>query len=462
MPFASIIPLVMGEPSCSVGSCNIGAWNQPVILHVRRAGSSTIVHLCRAIHLAARCRLDLTISLQQSSIPSTRFEEEAILDLHQVTQLLTWLDEEHRKDKATLAAMRSQIDTQKAQLTEQARQFQEIQATLARIEGNLPKLAQLESSIQNVRTEFSGLLAKQAAEIETLGEKRTQTEQTENETLGRIVRGLQERVESLGSFDNTVIVLREEDSKLRSELTRVFTQVADVAKHVDTVEQRVDVLAQDPPAFRDALTNLRLAHEELSSNHIALRAVVEALGPRLEAKFEQVAPALEEINRRRRSDVDAFQTQQQELVRQIDRLSQEIKAAQMPLVRWAKQLEEFGAEFERNRKTLYDLRELDKQVRQQATETLELQRLATERLRAEVREWQDSQVKVDEEQAVRVGQLEAWQPKIAESLHSIEERLEQNKRDIGDSTADLWQAWSEYMREQTRVTEKALKRRGKS
>jgi len=384
------------------------------------------------------------------------------LDLHQVTQLLTWLDEEHRKDKAALMAMRSQIDTQKAQLTEQARQFQEIQATLARIEGHLPKLAQLENSIQHVRTEFSGLLAKQATEIETLEEKRTQTGQTENETLGRIVRGLQERIETLGPFDNTVVVLREEDSKLRSELTRTHIQLSEIVKHVDAVEQRVDVLAQDPPVFRDTLTQLRLAHEDLSNTHIALKAAVEALSPRLEAKIEQVAPALEEMNRQRRSDVDAFQTQQQELVRQIDRLGPEIKAAQVPLARWAKQLEEFGAEFERNRKTLYDLRELDKQVRQQANETLELQRLATERLRAEVREWQDNQVKIDEEQATRVGQLEAWQQKIAESLRSIEERLERNKREIADFAEDLWQVWSEYMREQVRITEQALKRRRKS
>lgn len=384
------------------------------------------------------------------------------MDLHQVTQLLTWLDEEHRKDKAMLMALQSQIETQKAQLTEQARQLQDVQATLARIDGYLPKLGQLENSIQNVRTEFAGLLAKQAAEIETLGEKRTQTEQMESETLGRIVRGLQERIEALGSFDNTAVVLREEDNKLRSELTRAFSQLSEAVKHIDAVEQRVDVLAQDPPIVRDTLTNLRLAHEDLSREHIALKANVEALGPRLEVKLEQVAPALEEMNKRRRSDIEAFQTQQQELVRRIDQLSQEITAAQVPLARWAKQLEEFGAEFERNRKTLYDLRELDKQVRQQANETLELQRLATARLRTEVREWQDNQVKTDEEQTIRVGQLEAWQQKITENLHAIEERLEQNKRDIASSTEDLWQTWSGFLREQARVTEQALKRRGKS
>jgi len=84
------------------------------------------------------------------------------LDLNQAIQLLTWLDEEHRKDKALLMALQSQIDAQKAQMTEQARQLQDIQAALTRIESQLPKLAQFESAMQSVRTEFAGLLAKQA------------------------------------------------------------------------------------------------------------------------------------------------------------------------------------------------------------------------------------------------------------------------------------------------------------
>ena len=82
------------------------------------------------------------------------------MDLNQATQLLSWLDEEHRKDKALLMALQSQVEVQKAQLTEQARQVQEIQAALARVEGQLPKLEQLDIALQGFRSEFSGLMTK--------------------------------------------------------------------------------------------------------------------------------------------------------------------------------------------------------------------------------------------------------------------------------------------------------------
>ncbi|MBC7262260.1 MAG: hypothetical protein H5T63_09625, partial [Chloroflexi bacterium] len=212
------------------------------------------------------------------------------MDLNQIAQLLTWLDEEHRKDKATLMSLQSQLDVQKAQLTDQARQLQEVQATLARIESQLPGLAQIESSLQSIRTEFAGLLAKHAAEQEAREEARTRTDKVESETIARIVRQVQERVDALGSFDNTVTVLREEDSKLRSEITRVFTQFTEVAKRLDTQDERIALLAKDIQALRDVLTNARLTHEDLSSQIMALKAALEALGPRLDAKIEQLPP----------------------------------------------------------------------------------------------------------------------------------------------------------------------------
>jgi len=383
------------------------------------------------------------------------------LDLNQVTQLLTWLDEEHRKDKASLTALQSQIDGQKAQFTEQARQLQEIQATLARIEGQLPRLAQLDAAIQGVRTEFSGLLAKHAAEQDVREETRTRSDKLETESLGRIVRQVQERVESIGTFEAIASALREEDSKLRAEVTRTSGQFADINRRLSAQDERLDLLAQDGQTFRDGLINLRLAYEDLANNkHMSLKAVVEELGPRLDAKIEQVQPALDDLSKRQQEDINALQLKQQEWDRRVEELGAEIRAAQPPLARWTKQLEDFGTQFERNRKTLYDLHELERQIRQQGNEVLELQRLAAERQRTELREWQDNQVRVQEEQAARLGLLEAGQKKTAATYQSLEERLAQNGKDIKVCADELWQAWAQYVQAQSRVLDGMKQKKG--
>lgn len=373
-------------------------------------------------------------------------------------QLLTWLDEEHRKDKATLLSLQSQLDVQKAQLTDQARQLQEIQAALTRIEAQLPGFSQIEGSLQSIRTEFAGLLAKHIAEQEARAEARTRTDRLESETIAKVVRQLQERVDTLGSFDNTIAVLREEDSKLRSELTRAFTQFAEISKRLEAQDERAAILAKDVQALRDTLSNARLTYEELSSQMMALKAAIEALGPRFDARIDQLLPMIEELGKKEQADINALQTKQQAQDRLIDDLGKEIPAFKASIARWSKQMEQFTDDFERDRKMLYDLRELEAEVRQQGKEALELQRLAAERMRAELREWQDNQMKVDEEQTARLEQLLAWQLKVSKMLEDLEQRLEQNRQDIKARADELWQAMANYVQGQMKLLENLQKR----
>jgi chromosome segregation ATPase len=384
------------------------------------------------------------------------------LDLSQATQLLTWLDEEHRKDKALLMALQSQVDTQKAQLKDQARQLQEMEALLARVEGSLPKAGQLEDSIQAVRTEFAGLLAKHTAEHESLQEARAKAEQQEAETLGRIIHQVQERVEALGSFEHTMQMLSEEDGKLRSEVTKAASQISDLSRQVEAQQARLDLREKDVLTMRDGLTAVRLNAEELNNRIMALKAGLDNVAPPLDAKIEQLQSSLDEINKRRASELQSIQGKQQDHARQLDDLEKELKTLQAPMARWTKQMEEFTVQFERSRKALYDLREMEKQVRQQGNEMMELQRLTADRLRTELREWQDNQVRVDEEQSARVEQLQAWQRKVNETLVEVEEHLEQNKQAIESCTELLWTTWTGYLQGQLGILESMVKQRRES
>ncbi len=384
------------------------------------------------------------------------------MDLTQATQLLTWLDEEHRKDKALLMALQSQSEVQKSQLREQSRQLQEIQAALARIESQIPRFEQLETAMQGIRGEFSNLIAKQTAEREGLEEKRIQAERQESEAIARIIRQVQDRVDSLGTYENTIEVLRDEDSKLRSKVTEAFEQVAEVSKHLAVQPPRIELLEQEVPLIREALAANKLALEDLNGKQMQTKASLDTLAPRLDTKTEQIQLALEELIERRRTELNELRVKLQGQARSMEALDQRVTSLQAPMARWANQMEEFTEQFERNRKTIYDLRELERQVRQQGKEMLELQRVTAERQRTELREWQDDQARIDEEQNVHLQQIEAWQPKIAQTLNALEESLEQNRQDIEACSDELWNVWSAYMQGHIGLLESIIKQRGKS
>jgi chromosome segregation ATPase len=381
------------------------------------------------------------------------------LDLSQATQLLTWLDEERRKDKALLMALQSQVDAHKSQLKDQARQLQEMEATLARVEGQLPKSQQMEESIHNVRTEFAGLLAKHSADHEALEAGRAQSEQKETETLARILHQVQERVEALGSFEHTMVLLGEEDGKLRGELTKAVSSIADLSKRQDAYEPRISLLEKDAALFRDGVTSARMTAEELNDKIMSLRVALDSVGQSLDAKIEQLQSSFEDVNRKRATEFESLQARQQEQVSLLGELEEKVAVLHAPMARWTKQMEEFTVQFERNRKALYDLRELEKQVRQQGDEMLELQRVTAERVRTELREWRDGQAKVDEEQTAHLQLLEAWQSKINEASQGLEARLEQNRQDIGACADRLWRTWTDYMQGQIKLLESIVKQR---
>jgi chromosome segregation ATPase len=205
----------------------------------------------------------------------------------------------------------------------------------------------------------------------------------------------------------------------------------------------------------------RLALEELNNDHLQLKAALDALGPRLDGKIEQIQAALQDVGQRRRAELDELRVKQQDQARLVEELDRGSKAAQTSLSRWANQMEEFAEQFERNRKTMYDLRELEKQVREQGKEMAELQRIAAERTRAELREWQDNQIRVDEEQTIHLQQLEAWQQKAIEALKSLEEGLEHSQQDVQARSDELWQAWAAFVQGQIALAESIVKQRGK-
>ena len=370
------------------------------------------------------------------------------MDPSQVSQLLTWLDQEHRKDKALLIELQGQVNAYEPRLAELTRQLQEIQAVLTVVESQLPKLERLDDSLQSARTEFANLMEQQAAEQGAQREQWAQTQKLESETKARIIRQLQERVEAFGSFESSAALLRDEDGRLQSELTKVLDQLSKESKRLDTQEQRMGLLTEDTHVFREGLTNIKVAHDDLSTQSMTLKATLDGLESRLDSRIAQFQSSLEGVSEGHKTSLAAFQVKLQEQDRLADESSNRVNAFQTRIGRWTKQIEQFTNQFERNRKTLYDLQELEKQMRQQGNELLELQRLSAERQKTELREWQDAQIRVDDEQMARLEPLEAWQQRAMETMESLGERLQEDRQEVETCIEELWQVWAKYLQGQ--------------
>src|SRR6476659_7421972 len=82
------------------------------------------------------------------------------MDLTQLAQMVTWLDEEHRRDRAEIARLQQRIEAQSADIIEQARRVQDLEGRLAGTQAQLTRFNQIEQSITNTKSELVGLVER--------------------------------------------------------------------------------------------------------------------------------------------------------------------------------------------------------------------------------------------------------------------------------------------------------------
>jgi len=73
------------------------------------------------------------------------------MDVAQLAQMVNWLDEEHRRDRAEIARLQQRVESQSADMIEQARRIQELEARQAAKTDDFSKFGQLEHAIQNAK-----------------------------------------------------------------------------------------------------------------------------------------------------------------------------------------------------------------------------------------------------------------------------------------------------------------------
>ncbi|TEU10867.1 MAG: hypothetical protein E3J21_25130, partial [Anaerolineales bacterium] len=76
------------------------------------------------------------------------------MDLNQATQMLTWLDEERRQDKAELARLQEQVRSQAAEIAEQTKRVQKLEGELAGTQVHLNRVEKLDDFLQQFKDEI--------------------------------------------------------------------------------------------------------------------------------------------------------------------------------------------------------------------------------------------------------------------------------------------------------------------
>ncbi len=358
------------------------------------------------------------------------------MDLSQATQLLTWLDEEHRRDKALLLELRQQVENQTLELQDQTRRIQELEGQLAHVQAKFGKFAQLEEALRHLRNELILLVQQHEENHKKAEQERVKVRQLEQESLARTLNELRRDLEALLTLPERLNAMQDADQRLVEQVTALQHRVTHLERALNehtekftfTETQRVNDQKKLAALQQEVLELLRRVE-----NHTAKLELIEEVARRNEQNIATLAALREDLRREYDQWVEA--AKQREAARDqllqkwanemqsFDELAQKVRAV----------LERFLHREKTIQQALRDLETFKQELNRAVNLVSEKQRLAEDRQRQQFEEWVAEQEqrwrKFELERQAKWNQVDARHEEVIARLKALETfRQETNDR----------------------------------
>ena len=116
------------------------------------------------------------------------------MDNTQLAQMVTWLDEQHRRDREELTKLQPRVEAQTNTLQEQARRIKSLEAQLSTAKMQLGRFDQIDETIQNMRNELTIMVSAQTEEIAKTRRELEQSRMTDRQANSRAIAELRKEL----------------------------------------------------------------------------------------------------------------------------------------------------------------------------------------------------------------------------------------------------------------------------
>ena len=314
------------------------------------------------------------------------------MDLTQLAQMVTWLDEEHRRDRAEIACLQQRIEAQSSDIVEQARRIQELEGRLAGTQAQFTRFNQVEQAIQNTKTELVGLVER-AYEERVSGQRELErARMSDREMLSREIGEVRRELPRIGRVEEAIQLRVAEDERLGELIMSMRNQIGSLAKEIEERTRQIPFLVEQRTSDTKRIAQLQQETVELFKR-------TEATAGRL--------PLLEESIRKTSNEIEKLPPMIDQLrddqVKFMERTRVMIVDREQVLTRWQETIDEqkslvtqayervqnFAQQIDISRRAVAEMQEFKDLILREQGQVGELQRLAEERIRREMDEFRE-------------------------------------------------------------------------
>ena len=325
------------------------------------------------------------------------------MDIAQLAQLVNWLDEEHRRDRAEIARLQQRIEAQSADIIEQARRIQELEGRLAGTQAHLTKFGQIEHAIQNTKIELTTM-------VERLEEGRVQGQRemergrlSDREMLSREISEVRKELPRISRLEESIDIRSVEDNRLSELIMGVRNQLGALAKEIEERTRQIPFLAEQRTSDTKRIAQLQQETVELFKRIEAVAGRIPVLDESIRKtsnEMEKLPPVVDTLREQQVAFMEKVRATIVDREQVISRWQETIEEQKGLVTQSFERVQNFGQQIEVARRAVNEMQEFKDLILREQSQVQELQRLAEERIRRDMDEFRE-----DFEKKRRKGEL---------------------------------------------------------
>ena len=373
------------------------------------------------------------------------------MNLNQLSQMVTWLDEERRRDKTELAKLVQRVESQSAEIAEQARSIQELEGTLARTRAQLTKFPQLEKALDQLRDELVLLIERYDEQHRKTEMDAQRVRRVERESQTRALGEIRKELQKLPRYEEELQLRKAEDQRLGEVLLSLQQQITDFGRDLENRTRNLPYLEEYPRQNAKRIAELQEETPELFKRTEAQSAKLELLEESVRKSDRRVGDlglVGPELKKEQQDFFESIRLAEQDRERQMKKWAEQIEEQRQKMAEHAARIQQSKEQYERNKQALASLEKLDERLKRDQSEIAELQRLAEKRQKDQLEEWLAENEKRWKTNLLVWEQHWRTQERLNEELAERFVPLEESAQVSLAQIMALWQTWQEYARGQ--------------
>ncbi len=242
------------------------------------------------------------------------------MDLTQLSQMVAWLDEEHRRDREEIARLDQRLQSMTIENQEQARRIQELEGRLASTQAQLTQFAQIQQALQQLKNEVIVLLDKQTEARLQAERELERARMSDREAFARTMAEIRKELTRLGRIEEELTTRQAEDQRLGEMLLALRQSVNNFSKDLDDRTRTLPYMVEQRAQDNKRIAQLQAEHVELMKRTDALAAKSPALEERisrLERELQKIQPIPDQLRAEQHAFLESQRVADVERTRQM-------------------------------------------------------------------------------------------------------------------------------------------------